>query len=378
MRKNLLMGPVGCPWQHNPTKRWVAFDSGGGGSSTSTTQNYSPEEVARRAQVMDEAQRIYTQTAPTISSANYPGAKPVGPSNETSAAQTYASNYAVGPAVQQAANMNNAVQFGLRDVLFPQTNPALAASMDAAIRPITQSYTDSGGVLSKIRDGAIGSGQFGSSRQAIAEGIAAGRYADTIADTTARMANENYQKGLDTFGRTLAFAPQALQAGLMPSNILSGVGAQKEMYDVQQADFDAASRMWELNAPWAPLQNYASIVFGGANPSTVATSNPGSPSTLSQIGSIGSAILPFAMMMMSDRRLKQDIEFVGRDEVTGFNIYEFAYLGTPDERYRGVMADEVAATHPDAVITDADGYMRVNYATIGVPFIRVPKGEVHV
>lgn len=378
MRKNILMEPVGFPGRLHPLQRWIAADSGGGGNTTSTTQNYSPEEAARRARVMDEADRIYTTTAPTITNAAYPGAAPVPFSQETLAAQDYAKRYAVGPAVQQAANMNNAVQFGLKDVLFPQTNPALQSSIDAAIRPITQSYTDTGGVLSQIRDGAVNSGQFGSSRQAIAEGIAAGRYANTVADTASKMANENYQKGLDTFSRTLAFAPQALQSGLMPSNILSGVGAQSEMQAAQLEDYAANARMWDLNAPWAPLQNYASIVFGGANPSTVSQVNRGDPSALQTVGSIGSAILPFAMMMLSDRRLKRDIELIARDEVTGFNIYEFAYLGTPEIRYRGVMADEVKEVRPDAVITDPDGFMRVNYGALGIPFIRVPKGEAHV
>ena len=41
----------------------------------------------------------------------------------------------------------------------------------------------------------------------------------------------------------------------------------------EQANYDANARMWGLNAPWAPLQNYASIVYGGANPSTVSTSD---------------------------------------------------------------------------------------------------------
>lgn len=344
-----------------------------GGSSTNTTQNYSPEEAARRAQVMDEAQRIYTTTAPTISNAAYPGVAPVPFSPETSAAQQYATNYATGPAVQQAENMNNAVQFGLWDVLFPQSNPALQASIDSAIRPITQSYTDTGGVMSQIRDGSVGAGQFGSSRQGVAEGIAAGRYADAIGDVSSRMANENYQKGLDTFSRTLAFAPQALQSGLMPSNILSGIGAQKEMQGQDIEQYLADARMWELNAPWAPLQNYANIVFGGATPST-STSTSNEMSTMQKIGSIGTLA---AMFMGSDRRLKERIIPLGKDGVTGFNIYEFSYLGD-HKRYRGVMADEVAAVRPDAVMTDSEGFMRVNYQAIGVPFVLVNGKEYHV
>jgi len=344
-----------------------------GKTQTATTQNYSPAEAAKRTNVMSEAERIYQQTAPTISNAAYPGAAPVPFSPETSAAQQYATNYATGPAVQQAENMNNAVQFGLWDVLFPQSNPALQSSIDAAIRPVTQSYTDTGGVMSGIRDQGINSGQFGSSRQGVAEGIAAGRYADTIGDISSRMANENYQKGLDTFSRTLAFAPQALQSGLMPSNILSGIGAQKEMQGSDIENYLANARMWELNAPWAPLQNYANIVFGGATPST-STSSSSSPGTLQTLGTIGSL---GAMLFGSDRRLKEHIDLIGKDEISGFNIYEFSYLGDP-RRYRGVMADEVQEVRPDAVVTGDDGFMRVNYTAIGVPFVMVLGKEHHV
>lgn len=85
-----------------------------------------------------------------------------------------------------------------------------------------------------------------------------------------------------------------------------------------------------------------------------------------------------ALFARSDSRLKQDIVLLGKDMVTGFNIYEFAYLGSPEVRYRGVMAQEVKEVRPDAVITDSDGFMAVNYATLGVPFYRVPKGEIHV
>lgn len=289
MNKSMVLARLraGCRDPFGP----IYCDSGK--SSTTTSVNYSPEESAMRTGVMDEAKRIYDATSTAMQQTPYPGSQPAPFSPDTLTGQAYARDYALGPAIQQASNMNNAVQFGLWDVLFPQTNPALQSSIDAAIRPITESYTDTGGVMSQIRDGAVGAGQFGSSRQGVAEGIAAGRYADAIGDTASRMANENYQKGLDTFSRTLAFAPQALQAGLMPSNILSGIGAQNEMQAQQINDYLANARMWDYNAPWTPLQNYASIVFGGANPTTSTTqrSNPSALSTIGQIGSI--AMMPF-------------------------------------------------------------------------------------
>lgn len=68
----------------------------------------------------------------------------------------------------------------------------------------------------------------------------------------------------------------------------------------------------------------------------------------------------------SDRRLKIDIEPVG--EENGFNVYNFRYRDDPEKKlYRGVMADEVKETRPDA-IRNVDGYDAVNYDAIGVDF----------
>ena len=73
----------------------------------------------------------------------------------------------------------------------------------------------------------------------------------------------------------------------------------------------------------------------------------------------------------SDRRLKQDIELVGRDERTGLNLYEFAYKGEPGKRWVGVMADEVREVAPDAVHRGADGFDSVDYAALGIDMMEV-------
>lgn len=287
MNKSVLLWRIrqGCADPFRP----MYCDSGG--STTSTTQNFSPEEAAARARVQSEASGIYDSSRDWMMAQPYPGTKPAPFSPQTLTAQQYAQDYALGPALQQTNNINNAVKFGLSDVLYPQTNPALQQTINAAIRPITESYTDTGGVMSKIRDAAQGAGQFGSSRQGVAEGIAAGRYADAVGDTSAKIATEGYGKGLDTFSRTLAFAPQAIQSGLMPSNILSGIGAQNEMQGQQLEDYLGNYRMWDYNAPWTPLQNYANIIYGGSNPTTSSSMNQSSSplSTIGQIGSTGLA-----------------------------------------------------------------------------------------
>jgi hypothetical protein len=78
-----------------------------------------------------------------------------------------------------------------------------------------------------------------------------------------------------------------------------------------------------------------------------------------------------AAFRMSDRRLKENIELVGRDERTMLPLYEFEYIGGSGKRYLGVMADDVEARFPDMVYEMPDGYKAVNYAGLGIEMVGV-------
>jgi hypothetical protein len=69
-------------------------------------------------------------------------------------------------------------------------------------------------------------------------------------------------------------------------------------------------------------------------------------------------------MGMSDVRAKHDIVLFGRLD-SGLGFYRFSYLGS-DKAYVGVMAQEVEAIMPDAVMRGSDGYLRVNYDRLGL------------
>jgi hypothetical protein len=87
----------------------------------------------------------------------------------------------------------------------------------------------------------------------------------------------------------------------------------------------------------------------------------------------GGAQMYGAFMGGSDRRLKDDIVWVGRDDRTGFALYEFHYKGDPTgKRYRGVMADEVEKLVPEAVAENELGYKLVNYDMLGLKMVEVP------
>jgi hypothetical protein len=68
----------------------------------------------------------------------------------------------------------------------------------------------------------------------------------------------------------------------------------------------------------------------------------------------------------SDIRLKHDLVLLGRLN-DGLGYYRFVYNGGHTV-YVGVMAQEVRAVAPEAVTRGADGYMRVSYDLLGLPF----------
>jgi hypothetical protein len=68
----------------------------------------------------------------------------------------------------------------------------------------------------------------------------------------------------------------------------------------------------------------------------------------------------------SDIRLKHDIVLLGRLD-DGLGLYRFVYNGGRTT-YVGVMAQEVQAVMPGAVMRGADGYLRVYYDKLGLKF----------
>jgi hypothetical protein len=85
------------------------------------------------------------------------------------------------------------------------------------------------------------------------------------------------------------------------------------------------------------------------------------PDRFGQILGAGTSIAG-AAMIGSDVRIKDNIKYAGVKN--GFNLYEFNYLGS-DNRYKGVMAQEVMEQRPDAV-DSRDGILRVNYDALGL------------
>jgi outer membrane immunogenic protein len=83
----------------------------------------------------------------------------------------------------------------------------------------------------------------------------------------------------------------------------------------------------------------------------------------------------FAQQNVSDVRLKRDIVLIGRLD-DGLGLYRYRYVGS-DAVFVGVMAQEVALIHPEAIVrVPTDDYLRVDYSRLGLKMLTWPQWQM--
>jgi hypothetical protein len=78
---------------------------------------------------------------------------------------------------------------------------------------------------------------------------------------------------------------------------------------------------------------------------------------------------------MSDRRLKENVEFHHKDMNLNLNFYTFNYIKEPDRTFVGLMADEVVINYPYAVELGIDGYYSVDYGALNTRMLEITGKE---
>ena len=250
-------------------------------ATTTTSQTYSAVEEAARKKALLAAGTLFDASGATQGVA--PIAAPVAASAPTLQGQKTLLDWSTGQGADYSQMLGTATQYGLQGAMDVKNNPYLQDAMKAAIAPVTSAYNDPGGVIANIRGDAVQSGQYGGTRKGLESGIAGGKYLQTIGEMTAKMGNEAYNTGQDTFAKTLGLAPATMTASMQPGIVQSAVGSQQEGYTAAANDFTAANTLWEQNKGWIPLQNYTNIVNGVSNPVATTTMSGGQPSTGSKL-----------------------------------------------------------------------------------------------
>lgn len=264
---------------------------GGGGSSDSTSTTSSEPWVGQQPYLTDlfsNAGNLYHDVA------NWPGfypgttAAPFTPA-ELSALQKQA-DVAVGPASYMTAQGANAQNFLLGPALMPQSNPAIQQAALGALTPLEWQLTQKD--LPAIRSGAVEAGQYGGSRQGIAEANAIRDTLRTGADTVANIFNNAYNTGLTAMVGAQRLTPDVVSSMFMPAQMLGNVGSAQRLMD--QSFYDQYVNRWNYNQnlPWEMLFNYRNAISGQpGGTTTTESSTDQSASPLNILGSVGQLLM---------------------------------------------------------------------------------------
>jgi hypothetical protein len=258
------------------------MSSGGGGQEQVTNDPWAGQQPYLN-RLFADAERQLTSVGPQYF--KKPTVAAVPP--ETEMAQQMALEYAQGG----AQGIADSAMAGNRNLIErggdPANDPFFHSAVSGAIRPVVQQFTEAGGPLASIRSGAVDTGQYGGSRQGIAEGLSMDRLQQNILDTAGRMGSDAYGRGLDAQARGIALAPQTQATGAFPAQLTDAVGTQKRMIEQDFINAAIDKWNWQQNAPAMKLQQFQQFVGGGSYGGT--TTSP-SPQTNPALAGLGGAV----------------------------------------------------------------------------------------
>ena len=302
-------------------------------------------------------------------------------------------------------------------------DPALAQAQQAAggietyMNPYTQQVIDTSMAdlerqrqmqMNQLGAQATAARAFGGSRQGIAEAetnrafaqqggqLAAGlrqqgfqtalgaAQQDVANQLQAALANQAAQNAQQQFAQNLGLTSQTAnqQAGLQGAQLR--LGAANQLGGLSQTGFNQGMAITQQQAQQGALQQAAQQQLINAAKGQYAGFT-GAPQTslglplqaLGQMPSMGQTTtqkpglfdyLALGATAISDIRLKENVKPAGK--LGGVQFYTWDWneegkrIANPNQPTFGVMADEVALSHPQHVSRGDDGYLRVHYADL--------------
>ena len=149
--------------------------------------------------------------------------------------------------------------------------------------------------------------------------------------------------------------PSIMNAPMSMYNAMGRVGDQRRGMSQSIIDRDMDRYNYEQQAPYNALNQYMNTISGNYGGQTTQTTPRDNSGIMNMIGSLGSAAI-----MASDVRVKENL--VRDGTIKGHAAYKFNYVGDDTPR-RGVIAQEVEQTNPDAV-AEFGGIKHVNYGAL--------------
>jgi hypothetical protein len=248
-------------------------------------------------------------------------------------------------------------------------NPYIKGALDPAAREISEAGQRE---VNALDSRYASMSAFGGSRAALARSQAQEKTLQSLSDLYGQGYAAAYQSAVDIWGgeraRDLEAAGRfrmmgegAHQMGVQDVSTLMTTGAMSR--DVQQAILDFDYQQWTEQRDW-DLRGLSALLAsiqgtkGSYNTTTTSTTKVSEDNTAEYVGA---AVQLIGMAFMaSDRRLKDNIIFLGR--FMGHKVYTWTWkpialaLGIAGPPF-GVIAQE----HPEATVVGPDGFLLVDY-----------------
>lgn len=181
---------------------------------------------------------------------------------------------------------NSALQGMLKAPDNVYTDPTVQGLISSGTQNIQTQLSEE--FLPQIRSGATGAGQFGSTRQGVAEGVAQGKASSAAAD----LATNIYADAAKRASQESQFATQMLP--LLEQMGTSGARTQFDIAEILRKDQagELENDWWnQTQAPWAGLEKWAGLLYPAAGMGgTTSTTVPGA-SPFEQIVGLGTTAL---------------------------------------------------------------------------------------
>ena len=268
-----------------------------GGGDTTTVQKADPWE-GQQPYLKD----IYAQTGGLYGSGMgytpYSGPRVAGLSDiQRQGMETAYQNILSGNTPAQAAGgmLNKTLQ---GDYL-GGANPYLDQVFATSAQNVTDQFNRN--ILPSIKTAGVQSGMYDSSRQGIAEGLAAGEAQKNLAQLSANIYAPAYESERS---RQIQAATLAPSLSNWDAQQLMGLGGIEQ--DMMQRELDAMQQYWNeyQQAPWSRLGSYTTNVMGMGTPGGTTSTTQAGAGGFSPTGMLGGAalgagiggMLPAAMM----------------------------------------------------------------------------------
>lgn len=342
----------------------------GGSSKKKTTQTYEPPSWVTRAsaEAVQKGRAISNKRYTPYTKQRVAGLS----DNEQEAMWLARQNVgAYKPYYDEAAALSRrgTQQFEDADIE-SYMNPYIKGALDPAAREISEAGQREVNALD-ARYASMSA--FGGSRAALARSQAQEKTLQQLGDLYGQGYAAAYEsavsiwgnertRDLEAAGRFQLMGEGAHQMGVTDVSTLMTTGAMSR--EVQQAILDFDYQQWTEQRDW-DLRGLSALLAsiqgtkGSYRTTTTSTTKVEEDNTAEYVGA---AVQLIGLAMMSDRRLKENIKFLGK--FMGHKLYTWTWndiarsLGVRGPEF-GVIAQEVI--HTDAVQLTNSGFLMVNY-----------------